>query len=242
MLERIDEGLWEVPGRVKIMPAFYLPCRMTIVRLEDGRLLLHSPVELDAETAEAIEELGDVGYLVAPNAWHHLFLKDARAHFPGAQMWCAPGLEEKRGDLTFEGVLGKSESLWRSQMQSLLLEGTPDISEVVFFHEATGTLVCTDVVFNLQEFEGWLTPWMCRMFGTYQQFAHSRLWRTKYEDIEAFAASVHRMCQWPIERIVMAHGAIVEERCPQKLEEAFSWLFEQAPTDGIRSPSRQSTA
>ncbi|MGM0557205.1 MAG: DUF4336 domain-containing protein [Myxococcota bacterium] len=242
MLRKVDESVWEVLGRVKIMPAVYFPCRMTIVRLDEGRLLLHSPVELDDATAAEIEELGDVRYLVAPNAWHHLFLEDAQRRFPGAETWGAPGLREKRDDLEFDAVLGQAEPPWSAHLEQLMLEGASDISETVFFHRSTGTLICTDVVFNLHRVEGWLAPWMCRLFGTYQTFAHSKLWRSKYDDIQVFADSVRKMLEWPIERIMMAHGEVVDDECTQELDRAFRWLFEKAPAPEITSPSRQSTA
>ncbi len=227
MIENITKGLWAVPGRVKLMPAFYLPCRMTIVRLRDGRLLLHSPVELDEGTVEAIGELGEVGYLVAPNKVHHLFLEAAIESFPDAAVVGAPGLADKRDDLAFDGVLGDAEPAWSDELTPRLIEGAAEWNEVVFFHHATGTLICADLVFNLQEFEGWLTPWMCRMFGTYKRIAHSKLWRSKYDDVAAFAASVRTVLEWPIERIVMAHGDMVEQDCDARLADAFSWLLAQ---------------
>lgn len=234
MVESIAEELWGVAGQVKLMPAFYLPCRMTIVRLRDGRLLLYSPVELDEETGEEIADLGDVAYLVAPNKEHHLFLDGAIEAFPRAELFGAPGLAEKRDDIEFDGELGRGEMPWAEELDTLVLDGASAWNEVVMFHRATNTLVCADLLFNLQEFEGWLTPWMSRMFGTYKRLAHSKLWRSKYNDVQAFASSVQQVLEWPIERVSMAHGQVVEQECRERLDEAFSWLMEQRP---VRSAS-----
>lgn len=230
MLRAIADNIWEVNGQVKVMPAMYLPCRMTVVRLEDGRLWLHSPVTLDDETCSDIERFGEVAYLVAPNTWHHLFLEDAQRRFPDALTWGAPGLPDKRGDLRFDGVFGREYEGWGEEIERLSIEGEADISESVFFHWPSHTLICTDLLFNLHEFEGWLTPWFCRVVGTHKRFAHSKLWKTKYEDIDVFARSVRKMCEWPIERVVMAHGEIVDSRCQERLEEAFEWLYSKVST------------
>ena len=234
MVESIAEGMWGVEGRVKVMPAFYLPCRMTIVRLRDGRLLLYSPVALDDDTVEEIALLGEVAYLVAPNKEHHLFVDGAIEAFGRADLFGAPGLADKRDDLDFDGELGRGEMPWADELDTLVLEGASAWNEVVLFHRATGTLICADLLFNLQEFEGWLTPWMSRMFGTYKRLAHSKLWRSKYDDVQVFASCVQQMLEWPIERVSMAHGEVVEEDCRERLDDAFSWLLAQLP---VRSAS-----
>lgn len=44
--------------------------RMAVVKLADGSLWIHSPVELDASLRQALEELGPVGHIVSPNYEH----------------------------------------------------------------------------------------------------------------------------------------------------------------------------
>ncbi|RYF73771.1 MAG: DUF4336 domain-containing protein, partial [Comamonadaceae bacterium] len=53
-----------------------LPLRMTIIRLKNGDLLLHSPTPFSPEVAKAVEGLGRVRHLVAPNIAHWTFLAD----------------------------------------------------------------------------------------------------------------------------------------------------------------------
>ncbi len=56
--------------------------RMTVIRLADGSVLLHSPVELDAEVRWELDAIGRVRYVVAPNRVHHLYAGDV-AFSPG---------------------------------------------------------------------------------------------------------------------------------------------------------------
>jgi len=69
--------LWVFERQLKLSLALgYLSCRMTIIRLGDGGLFLHSPVRLDAAIGAALEELGPIRAIVAPSKAHHLFVAD----------------------------------------------------------------------------------------------------------------------------------------------------------------------
>ena len=77
--------------------------RMTVVRLRNGALWLHSPIGIDAALERALRELGEVRFVVSPNKLHHLYLADAQAAFPEAELYAPPGLSRKRPKLRFEG-------------------------------------------------------------------------------------------------------------------------------------------
>ena len=79
---------------------------MTIIRLNDGNLFLHSPVKLDSELKRALNALGPVGAVVAPNRAHHLFVRDYIESYPQAKSYGAPGVPEKRPDLRLDATLG----------------------------------------------------------------------------------------------------------------------------------------
>lgn len=120
---------------------------MTVIRLEDRRILVHSPVPI--EPRSAVENLGQLAALIAPNLFHHQFISGWRSAFPEAKAFCAPGLETKRSDIKFEGVLDDVNAPeWRGQVDQLLIKGIPRYSDVVFFHRLSRTLVVSDVVFN----------------------------------------------------------------------------------------------
>jgi hypothetical protein len=62
--------------------------RMSIVRLADGGLFLHSPVPLGRVRA-ALERLGRPRYAVAPNRLHHLYAAEYTAAFPELALYLA---------------------------------------------------------------------------------------------------------------------------------------------------------
>ena len=107
MLDEFADGIWLANGpEVVAAMGFHYPTRMVIVRLTDGALWVWSPVALSQDIRAAVDAIGPVGYLVAPNHLHHVFLADWAEAYPQAEIWAAPGLAEKRGDLSFAGTLG----------------------------------------------------------------------------------------------------------------------------------------
>lgn len=79
--------------------------RMSIIRLPNSTLLLHSPCEIDPHTKKAISALGDVAYIVAPGSYHHLYIPSAQVAFPQAETYICPGIERKRSEINFDWFL-----------------------------------------------------------------------------------------------------------------------------------------
>jgi hypothetical protein len=208
-------------------PGLTLPARMTVLRLPDGGLALHSPVPLaDADAAE-LAALGPVRLLIAPNNWHHLYLPAAAARFPEAAIWGAPGLVQKRPEVRFTGLLGPEmgPAFWTEGLRPVFLAGAPQAAETAFVHVATRTAVLTDALFNLQDgAPGWLSAIVHRLFGTWGRTYQSRLWRRAVDDRPAMAASLEALLAQDFDRLVVAHGRVIETGGQAALREAAAWL------------------
>lgn len=221
-LTPLAEDLWGTEHDLFMNGVVHFRGRMTVVRLSSGELLLHSVVPIDDALARELEALGPVAHIVAPNLLHHVHLGAAIERYPDAMIWGVPGLPDKRSDLRFDALLGRDTSPWSEELVPLAIDGIPWATETVFFHPRTGTLVVTDLVFNIHEVRGWITPWVLRMAGAYRRFAQSRLLRRAIRDPEAASASVERMLAWPIERVVMAHGHVVDTDAHARLSTALA--------------------
>ena len=68
---------------------------MTIVRLPSGGLVLISPIELSVSHRQALDKLGVVDHIIAPNLFHHLFIGAAQTLYPEAKVWGVAGLPQK---------------------------------------------------------------------------------------------------------------------------------------------------
>lgn len=222
MLQTIAPGIWHLT-RHFVMSGIPLTSRMTVVRLDDGKLWLHSPVALTDADCAALAGLGTVAYIVAPNKFHHLFAKKAHAAFPGATLFGAPGLAAKRPDLVGMQEIPAAPP-WQAELPQLLFAGFPLANETVWFHKATGTLIVTDIC---QWWQGEL-PWAARAYGRLtgvrDRLAVPRTVRLMIRDRAAARASAKQILEWPIERVVTAHNAIVEERAHAALTAAFAVL------------------
>ena len=123
MLESLAENLW-VARRPLPLAVGDVGARMTVLRLPDRSLMLHSPVQLDAPLLQALGELGPVKWLLGPSKVHHLFLADYVRAFPDAALCGAPGLAEKRRDLAFRYVLApQPPPSWPEIVKLQLVEG-----------------------------------------------------------------------------------------------------------------------
>ncbi len=68
LFEYQKDGIW-----IKEYPVHYagvdFNSRMTVIRLLNNNLLIHSPCEIDRKTQLAIERLGQVEFIVAPGSY-----------------------------------------------------------------------------------------------------------------------------------------------------------------------------
>lgn len=200
--------------------------RMTLIRLPDGRLLLHSPVTATPERLEAVRGRGPVAYLVAPNKLHHLSVADWQAAFPQAETYVAPGLETKRADLTVTGVLGDApEPGWSDALDQVFVHGFPFANEVVFFHRFTRTLILTDLAFCIGPSSPWLTRVVFRLFGTFGRLSPTLVERLMVKDRARFRADLERILEWPFERVIVSHGDVVETGGREALERGYAWAL-----------------
>lgn len=222
MLKAIAPNIWHVQHSFS---AYGLPVssRMTIVRLNNGGLWLHSPVPLNSKVREELDRLGNVEYIVAPSKTHHLFISECLATFPEAKLFGAPGLRSKRPDLkTLCELTHSVEAKWKDDLDQICFDGIPLGNETVWFHKLSRTLIMTDLC---QWWQGNL-PLAARIFssitGVRKQLAVPRTVRLVVKDRKAARLSAQKILSWPFERVVVAHNAIIEEGAYAAVEKAFA--------------------
>jgi len=67
-------------------------CRtMTVARLRDSRLLLHSAIALDEPGMAALEALGEPAFLVVPSGYHRMDAPRYKARYPKIEVLCPRG-------------------------------------------------------------------------------------------------------------------------------------------------------
>lgn len=224
-MKQLDDGLWIADQSLRVA-GVDLGARMTVVRLADGSLVLHSPIRPTKDLIDEVGALGRVAAIVAPNRFHHMFAAPWQEAFPGTPLFVAPGLETKRADLAIKGVLSDTpEPTWQGSLEQAVLHGIPLTNEVVFFHRASRTLIVTDLAFHIGPDHPALTRLLFRLSGAYGRLAPTFLERFLVRDRASFRAVIERILEWPFERVIVAHGTVLDSGGRRALGQGYAWLL-----------------
>lgn len=229
-LREISSGLWVFEEPLRYM-GFEMGRRMTVVRLGDGALLVHSPAALDEPLRGQLDELGEVRFVLPASILHgHLYMGQYRDAYPDAKLYGVPGLGRKRPDLRLDRELTESaEPAWREDLDQKRFDGhrlgSRVLNEIEFFHRRSRTLITGDLCFNIGR--GWplttrLLAWGPRMRP---RLGPTVAFRLGIRDREAARASVRGLLEWDFDRLIPGHGEIVETGAKPLFEAGLAWLL-----------------
>jgi hypothetical protein len=201
---------------------------MTVVRLSNGDLFLHSPIKFEQTLANELQRMGKIRHLVSPNQFHYAHIGEWAKAFPDAVTWASP-LVRKRArarhvDVHFARDLGLcSPHEWSQDIEQALFPGGY-FKEFIFFHKQSKTLILTDTIINI-ELEKLNEPWrtLTRLAGMYhphgQIFFGMRLplllQKGKLE------AVIRKICEWQPQRILLSHGRCFDAGAEEAIRRIF---------------------
>ena len=234
-LKPIADNAWIVDGpqitmRYLAIPIPF-PTRMTIFRLADGMLWVHSPTPISDSLAREVTALGVVRFLIAPNPLHFWWIGDWKARFPQALTYAAPGTRAAaagRFDHFDADLVDDAPSEWDGQVGLMIVRGD-FFAEAVFVHRDSGTLVLTDLIENFEpgRIRCRAMRLLTRLGGVCDPDG-----KTPYDMRLAFLrhradirANVRQMLDWQPRRAVVAHGRWYERDAVRELERAFRWVM-----------------
>ncbi|WP_322516944.1 DUF4336 domain-containing protein [Rhodopseudomonas palustris] len=233
-LKPVGEDLWIVDSGPLSAMGLEVPVRMTVVRLASGEVWLHSPTSYSDDLKAAIERLGPIAHLVAPNIAHWQFLKGWTDRCPDAKTWAVPGLRTRapviKSGVVLDQDLGESPpGAWSADLDQLLITGGFGVNEVAFFHRPTRTLILTDFVENLEPAK--LGPvarplaWLAGATAPDGMApAHYRFAMNRQRDATKDAA--RHLLGWTPERVIFAHGSWFETDGTKRLRHSLRWLLD----------------
>ena len=223
-LRQLDDGLWLTDRKLRMPPGLVLPTNMTVLRLPAGGVLVHAPVRLDATLSEQLDALGGVRAVVAPNSFHHLFAAQYLDAFPQARFFPVPTLRERIDGLPEGEALGaEPPPLWAGLLDQMLFGPRRGICEAVFLHRPSATLILTDLAFNMRRFDGPLSAAGWRLLGVPARFGPSRTARITFlADRAAARADLERILRWHFQRIIVAHGDVLEHDAQGEFRRAYA--------------------
>jgi hypothetical protein len=227
-VRQLGHEIWIADGPVVSFYGFPYPTRMAVIRLADKSLFVWSPIALTNSLREAVHVLGPVGHLVSPNALQHVFLGEWKAAHPAERLYAPPRLRRKRRDLSFDADLGDvAEPAWSADVDQVVLRGSFYLTEVVFFHHVSRTVLFADAIQNFPR--DWFTGWrgvVCRHGGIVAPDpGMPKDWRASFLDRRAARRALDRILAWQIERVLIAHGDLPAGDGAGFVRCAFAWLL-----------------
>ncbi|BAZ39100.1 hypothetical protein NIES4101_50520 [Calothrix sp. NIES-4101] len=168
--EVIKNTIWTFE---QIQGIFYVivPIRMTVVKLDEGSLLVYAPVAPTPECIRLVNELvvehGEIKYIILPTISgleHKVFVGPFARYFPQAEVFVAPsqwsfplnlplswlGLPSKRTSILPED---SSQTPFAAEFDYEILGaidlGAGKFAEVAFFHKSSKTLLLTDTIVSV---------------------------------------------------------------------------------------------
>jgi hypothetical protein len=108
----------------------------------------------------------------------------------------------------------------------VIMRGSFLLTEVVFFHRASGTVLFADLVqkFPPSWFKGWRGA-VAHLDGIVAPNpGPAREWRASFMHRRAANAALERILAWPIQRVLIAHGESSNADGDAFVRHAFGWL------------------
>ncbi len=208
-LTQLEENLWRVEGK---LPDMDLGRAMTVVRLADGRLLIHNAIALEESEQQKLDALGPVAFIVVPNGWHRLDCKAYATRYPEAKVVCPAGSRKKveqvvRVDLDY----GAFEPTPPVRLEHLAGSGDGE-GVLIVESEAGATLVFNDALFNLPHLPG-VFGTVYRLIGSTGGPKVTRIARWfMVKDKAALRAHLERLAATPrLRRAIPGHGAVIDQ-------------------------------
>lgn len=223
MLETLAPGLHVCAAPMSFF-GLRVGTRMTVVELEGGGLLLHSPVPVTPELRQAVDAVGEVAHIVAPNIGHHVYVGDWKAAYPKATLHAPKSLEPRRKDIVIERYLDDDPAAaFGEDFEVRHVDGCL-IDETVFLHRATGTLINADLIENFETSPHLPTRLYLKATGIHGRPGLSRaLWPT-FRDKKAARRAIDDILEWDFDRVCLTHGDVIEAGGKPLVRDTYTWL------------------
>ena len=208
-IEKHADNLWSVQGTLPPSP---LPRRMVVVRLQDGRLVIHSGVALDDEHMAELEAWGRPAILVVPNRFHRHDAAAFKVRYPQLRVLCPSVARDAVAQVV--AVDGSVDEL--NSESTLVVFTLPsckagEVALIVRHADASASAVLTDAVFNLPHLPGF-GGLVMKLIGSTGGPRVTKLGKMLMVDDNAgFAAGLRELAMVSgLRRLLPAHGEVIE--------------------------------
>ena len=209
-LDLLEDNLICATGFLRMPPMGDVERRMTVVRLDDGKLVVYSAIALDEAEMVALDSFGRPGYLIVPNGLHRLDAMIWKERYPAMKV-IAPAGARKRVEKIVP-VDDVDADFGDPNVHFITVPGTGEGEAALLIESPSGsTLVLNDIVFNLDNMPG-MRGWLWKTLGMTGDEPHIPpvIKLRQVRDTEALRAQFERWSRLPnLKRIVVSHGETI---------------------------------
>ena len=217
-IEELAPNLWRVEGILNRSNKRV----MVLIRLGDGRIIMHNAIALDEPSMARIDAWGEVAAILVPNGFHRQDARIMQERYPKAKVYAPTGAVAGASKAT--PCTGSYADVPSDASVSLRdIEGIGRREGVVFVRSPDGlSAVFCDTLLNLPKLSGLLgfflhpTGVLSVPRPTSLLFAKDR--KALRADLQSIAS------QDGLVRVIPGHGQVVASDAPQKLREAAARL------------------
>jgi hypothetical protein len=192
----------------------------------------------------------NVGYLIAPDIEHHIFISDWYKAYPNAHVIGPEGLPEKRAadksitdTVPFSTIFtskGKGQTKISEEFdrdfEYEYVDAHPN-KELVFFYKPEKVLIEADYFFNLPATEQYSrasdsarTGVLTRLFTTFNTSQGTAIWHKRFlwyvfASKAGYIPSTKRIAKWDFNTIIPCHGDVIDKDAKGIFNKLFEWVL-----------------
>jgi len=206
LLTLADNLLW-LQGS---LPGMSLKRTMVVVRLSDGKLVIHNGIALDDAHMAELERFGTPAFLIVPNGGHRLDAPAYKQRYPALRVFAPKGSRKRVAEVI--AVDGVYEDFPNSEEVRLeTLHGVNEAEGALIAKSGDGaSLVLNDCMFNMDRKRDPLGFFFTTLMGSAPGPRVSRLAKLMYvKDKKALRADFERYAELPnLVRVIVAHEKV----------------------------------
>ena len=192
------------------LPGMSLKRTLVVVRLADGKLVIHNGIALDAARMAELERFGTPAYLIVPSAIHRLDAPAYKRRYPSLRVFAPKGSRKRvEEQIAVDGVY---EDFPHSDVLRLeTLNGVGDAEGALIVQSSDGvSVVLNDCMFNMDRKRDPLGFLFTTVMGSAPGPRVSRLAKMMLvKDKKALRAEFERFAALPnLVRVIVAHEKV----------------------------------
>lgn len=224
MFREIGQNIWTVDSDFSTF-GIQFGGRMTVVGLTSGGVAVISPIDWQEAYRSEFDKRGGVKAIIAPNKFHHMFVRPLKNQYPDAQVFATPGLAKKLADVEHTAFNGnQTPDLLKGALEIYHVEGCPAMDEYIFHHPQSKTVILIDYFLNMRANYNLPTRITMKLAGIKKHVCHDTIIRMIVKDKAKFLKAGEQILAWNPNQVVLCHGDIIRDDSLGEIEEAIAWM------------------